>query len=104
MHTQSFLEDTSFIRKLLAFNNLIISSFCEFKIPLKITSPSILRQLRMSGIMPFITSARILHKIKSKFFKVYFETNPSNDPRYVFKLSRLPKFSRKLDSVEFIAR
>ena len=23
MHTQSFLEDTSFIRKLLAFNNLI---------------------------------------------------------------------------------
>ena len=81
MHTQSFLEDTSFIRKLLAFNNLIISSFCEFKIPLKMTSPSILRQLRMSGIMSFITSARILHKIKSKFFNVYFETNESNGPR-----------------------
>ena len=81
MHTQSFLEDTSFIRKLLAFNNLKISSFCEFKIPLKITSPSILRQLQMSGIMPFITSARILHKIKSKFFKEYFETNESNGPK-----------------------
>ena len=104
MHTQSFLEDTSFILKLLAFNKLIISSFCEFKITLRITSPSFLRQLLISGIMPFITSARILHKIKSKLFKEYFETNSSNAPKYVFKLSKLPKFSRKLDLVEFIAR
>ena len=81
MQTQSFLEDTSFTLKLLAFNNLKISSFCEFKIPLKITFPPIFRQLLISGIMPFITSARILHKIKSKFFKEYFETNESNVPR-----------------------
>ena len=81
MQTQSFLEDTSFTWKLLAFNNLKISSFCEFKIPLKITTPSIFRQLLISGIMPFMTSARILHKIKSKFFKEYFETNDSNGPR-----------------------
>ena len=47
---------------------------------------------------------RNFKKIKSKFFKVYFETNSSNDPRYVFKLSKFPKLSLKLDSVEFIYR
>ena len=45
MHAQSFLVDTSINFKSFWINIFIISSFCEFRIPLKITSPLLLKQL-----------------------------------------------------------